>query len=66
MEKKDLDKERQNRKTLVWQGILVGSIGQMVMFFEKGLGLDKGMLENLVWVEEEPEGERGGVRKSGR
>ena len=36
------------------------------MFFEKGLGLDKGMLENLVWVEEEPEGERGGVRKSGR
>ena len=39
----------------------------MVMFFEKKVfGLGKGLLENLVWVEEKPEGERGGVRKWGR
>ena len=37
------------------------------MFFEKRFGLGKGKLENLVWVEEEPEGEDPEkVRKSGR
>ena len=62
MQRKDLDKERQNWKTLVLQGILVGSIGlcRMVMFFEKGLGLDKGMLENLVWVEDRQKKNRKG------
>ena len=39
----------------------------MVMFFEKRFGLGKGMLENLVWVEEEQEGkDPDKVRKSSR
>ena len=30
------------------------------MFFEKGLGLDKDMLENLVWVEDRQKKNRKG------
>ena len=69
MERKDLDKERQNRKTLVLYGVLVGGIGQssMVMFFERefGFGFRKFSFGRRQ-VEEEPGGERGGVRKSSR